>query len=106
MKLSNDKVCFNFSKSNKPVLHTTAPVSVTIQTLDCFSNQLRKEDDKLQFLDWDRINPATGPVYVEIKPINAPIIPMDIRTKGERIYALSDRSGRARDFGSESWTGR
>ena len=65
MKLSNDKVCFNFSKTNKPVLHTAAPASITIQTLDCFSNQLRKEDDKLQSLDWDRINPATGPVYVE-----------------------------------------
>ncbi len=65
MKLSNDKVCFNFSKTNKPVLHTAAPASITIQTLDCFSNQLRNEDDKLQSLDWDRINPATGPVYVE-----------------------------------------
>lgn len=65
MKLSNDKVCFNFSKTNTPALCTAAPVSITFQTLDCFSNQLRREDDKLQSLDWDKINPATGPVYVE-----------------------------------------
>ncbi|MCI8637634.1 MAG: acetamidase [Coprococcus sp.] len=65
MKLSNDNVCFNFSKTNAPILRTAAPASVTIQTLDCFSNQLRREEEELQSLDWDRINPATGPIYVE-----------------------------------------
>ena len=65
MKLSNDKICYRFSKTNKPVLHTAPPVSVTIQTLDCFSNQLRREEDELLSLDWDKVNPATGPIYVE-----------------------------------------
>ena len=48
--VAEDAVPLAAAKTNKPVLHTAAPASVTIQTLDCFSNQLRKEDDKLQSL--------------------------------------------------------
>jgi amidase len=38
---------------------------VIFQTKDCFSNQLNEPQDKLEQLDWDRINPATGPVFVK-----------------------------------------
>ena len=34
-------------------------------TKDCFNNQITSEEYVLDALDWDHINPATGPVYVE-----------------------------------------
>ena len=34
-------------------------------TKDCFNNQITSEEYVLDKLDWDHINPATGPVYVE-----------------------------------------
>ena len=34
-------------------------------TRDCFNNQITGEDYVMDTLDWDHINPATGPVYVE-----------------------------------------
>lgn len=34
-------------------------------TRDCFNNQITSEDYVMDGLDWDHINPATGPVYVE-----------------------------------------
>ena len=34
-------------------------------TRDCFNNQIASEDYVMDVLDWDHINPATGPVYVE-----------------------------------------
>ena len=34
-------------------------------TRDCFNNQIDSEDYVMDVLDWDHINPATGPVYVE-----------------------------------------
>lgn len=34
-------------------------------TNDCFNNQITDEDYIMDTLDWEHINPATGPVYVE-----------------------------------------
>jgi amidase len=38
---------------------------VIIETQDCFANQLRTPDDTLETMDWNQINPATGPIFVE-----------------------------------------
>lgn len=65
MILENNKSIFNFDKNQEPVLRVKSGEKVTISTMDCFSNQLREEGDKLDQLDWDRVNPATGPIYVE-----------------------------------------
>ncbi|GAB1475720.1 acetamidase/formamidase family protein [Bacillota bacterium] len=65
MNLFSDNAIYNFSRDNAPALRVKAPATLNIETLDCFSNQLRDPDDTLDQLDWDRINPATGPVYVE-----------------------------------------
>jgi len=65
MKLAGDKVIFSFSKDHEPVLRVPAGTTLEIETLDCFSNQLRNADDTMEQLEWERVNPATGPVYVE-----------------------------------------
>ncbi|MEF9922939.1 MAG: acetamidase/formamidase family protein [Anaerovoracaceae bacterium] len=65
MKISSDKSVFNFSCDNKPVAKVENGAEVVIETKDCFSNQLRKPEDTMDFLDWDATNPTTGPVYVE-----------------------------------------
>jgi amidase len=65
MKLTSDKVIFSFSKEHDPVLRVQAPVDLEVETMDCFSNQLRNPEDTMEQLDWDRVNPATGPVFVE-----------------------------------------
>ncbi len=36
-----------------------------LETADCFDDQVRAQGDFLDTIDWDRVNPATGPVYVE-----------------------------------------
>jgi len=33
--------------------------------MDCFSNQIRREEDTLETIDWERVNPATGPIFIE-----------------------------------------
>ncbi len=65
MVLSTDNVIFNFSKNHTPVLKVPAPSTLDVETFDCFSNQLRNPSDTLTQLDWNRINPATGPIFVE-----------------------------------------
>ena len=39
--------------------------TVRIRTKDCFGNQLQSANDTVDNIDWDAINPATGPVFVE-----------------------------------------
>lgn len=65
MKISADKVIYAFSRNNKPVLIVPSGTAINIETLDCFSNQLRNPEDKMAALDWDRINPVTGPIFIE-----------------------------------------
>ena len=65
MFLSKNNVIFNFCKDHPPVLKVSAPATLDIETFDCFSNQLRDPSDKIEQLDWERINPATGPIFVE-----------------------------------------
>jgi amidase len=64
-ELNDEKVLFAFARDLEPVLTVESGETVRIRTLDCFSNQLRTEDDKMDALDWDRVNPATGPIYVD-----------------------------------------
>ncbi|MCM3610100.1 acetamidase/formamidase family protein [Planococcus sp. MERTA32b] len=64
-KLSNDDVIYSFSRKNSPVLRVQSGDTVSIDTYDCFTNQIQSPDQEVAAIDWDRINPATGPVYVE-----------------------------------------
>ncbi len=63
--LSSDCHIFAFDKRNEPALAINSGDSVQIQTMDCFADQLKTAEDRLDSIDWNRINPATGPIYVE-----------------------------------------
>ncbi len=64
-KLSNDDVIYSFSRKNAPVLRVNSGDTVSIDTCDCFTDQIQSADQEVAAIDWNRINPATGPVYVE-----------------------------------------
>ena len=59
------KTIFAMSSSAVPVCRAGSYETVTFVTKDCFDNQFTEEGDVLDSLNWDCINPATGPVYVE-----------------------------------------
>jgi len=65
MKINNDSVFYSFCKTNVPAAKISAPATVEFQTLDCFGNQIRNPEDVFEGFDWDRMNPTTGPLYVE-----------------------------------------
>ena len=65
MKLRCDHTINNFSKDNKPVMAVSAPITMTIETKDCYSNMLRTPETRGQHVPSEFINPATGPVYIE-----------------------------------------
>lgn len=64
-ELNDDRVIFAFSPEAEPVLTVSSGDTVRIKTKDCFGNQVRTDQDKLDEIDWNAINPATGPIFVE-----------------------------------------
>ncbi len=64
-ELNDSKVIYAFAPNLEPALTVPSGETVRIRTKDCFGNQIQTADDVLDEIDWDRINPATGPIYVE-----------------------------------------
>lgn len=63
--LSCSKVIYSFSKEHAPVIRVKPGTTVEIETYDCFQNQVQTADTKIEGIDWDAINPATGPIHIE-----------------------------------------
>lgn len=63
--IKRDRVFFSFSPQLQPVAHLQQGEQFIMETHDCFEGQLHSETDLVASLDWDHVNPATGPVYIE-----------------------------------------
>jgi amidase len=63
--LHKDRRVFAFSGDAEPALTVGAGTRVRLETADCFDDQVQSQGDVLDAIDWDRVNPATGPVSVE-----------------------------------------
>ena len=76
--LSNDQVFYAFAPDLEPHLTVDQGEEFVLNTCDCFENQLSSDEDTLDKLDWNRINPATGPVAISgVKPGN--VVRIDIK---------------------------
>ena len=64
-KLTRENVFYAFAPELEPALRVAQREEFILETHDCFTGQLKTEKDLLDGLDWDRVNPATGPVYIE-----------------------------------------
>ena len=51
------------NKDNVPVFNVEAGSQIVFETCDCFENQIQSQNTTTSKLDWNRINPATGPIF-------------------------------------------
>jgi amidase len=63
-RLGRDQVIWSFGPDLEPVLEVEPGETVVFETNDCFTGQIRCEDDLVTEIDLERINGATGPVAV------------------------------------------
>ncbi len=56
---------FSFDKEHKPVITVQRGDKITFNTVDCFSCQIKSSKDLVGDINFDEVNPGTGPVYVE-----------------------------------------
>ena len=64
MRLTKDNCVYSFSKDHKPACRIQAPAQITLETRDCYGDQLRCGTGSTE-IEWDHVNPTTGPVFVE-----------------------------------------
>ena len=62
--VKREHVFFAFGPASAPVLAVEQGEEIVIETHDCFQGHLRSEADPLGDVDWNHVNPATGPIYV------------------------------------------
>jgi amidase len=63
-RLGRDQVIWAFGPELEPVLEIEPGDTVTFETNDCFTGQIRSENDLVTEIDLERINSATGPIAV------------------------------------------
>jgi amidase len=63
-RLNRSNIIYAFSKENEPILHVDSGSQIEIETYDCFENQILSNDASYQGMDWDKVNPATGPIFI------------------------------------------
>lgn len=93
--LNDGSVVFNFSRDNAPALKVPSGAEVEVETKDCFSDQLQTPEDTLESIDWDRVNPATGPIFVEgAQPGDALAVTIkSISVAGQGVMAVGKDMG-------------
>ncbi len=65
LRISSNHVVYQMWEGNAPAAKAPSGSTVVFETLDCFENQITQECQLLSGIDWDHINPATGPLFVE-----------------------------------------
>ena len=65
LTIQKEHAVYAMAPDNAPVAKVQNGDTLCFETSDCFGEQITQECHKMGTLDWSRINPATGPVYVE-----------------------------------------
>ncbi|NHK32061.1 MAG: acetamidase [Asgard group archaeon] len=64
-RVSMKDVVFKADKNNKPILKIKSGDTVIFECRDAFNQVIKKPDDLPINFDMEKINPATGPVFIE-----------------------------------------
>jgi len=65
IRVPKNHLIYAMATDNAPVLTAASGSTLVFETCDCFENQITSPDVEFKALDWSRINPATGPVFIE-----------------------------------------
>ncbi|MDO5716144.1 MAG: acetamidase/formamidase family protein [Tissierellia bacterium] len=65
LKLRKEQCIFTMDSNNEPIGKIKSGEKVIFETCDCFSDTVKTEEDTVSTIDFNRINPATGPLYIE-----------------------------------------
>ncbi len=95
ISIPKDRHVFALAADAPPVVRVPDGAVVELEPADCFSDQVRRPGDTLGSVDWEQINPATGPVYVEgARPGDVLAVHIErIEIDRQGVMAVSDGFG-------------
>ena len=64
-RLASDHCVYSMDRSNAPAIAIEPGENIVVETQDCYSNTVKTQSDSFRPEDWDRVNPATGPIEVK-----------------------------------------
>lgn len=64
-RINRERVIFEMNQENEPVETAMNGETVIFETMDCFSGEVQTEEDTMSDIDFAKVNPATGPLYVQ-----------------------------------------
>ncbi len=84
--IKGDKVIYKFSNQMDHIDKVNLNEKFIVETNDCFFQQIQNEETLLEELDYDCLNPATGPIFVEgAEPgdlLKVDILAIEVANKG------------------------
>ena len=60
-----DQSVYALGENKENAIRVSTGEVIDIYTKDCFDNQVTSEDYEMHCFDWNHVNPATGPLYIE-----------------------------------------
>src|SRR5665648_359629 len=104
LMISKENLFYQFSKENKPIKKVKIGEKIVIETIDAFGNQIKNVEDKLNELDWNKVNPATGPIFIigAEKGDLLKVIIHDIQIDSKGVMASIPKAGIFGDMHLES----
>lgn len=91
LTIKRETAVYAMSPDNTPIARVRSGETLVFETSDCFGGQIACEQDRMGTLDWSRINPATGPVFVEdAKPgdtLKVEILKIDLAAQAAMVEA-------------------
>ncbi|GAM55267.1 acetamidase [Vibrio ishigakensis] len=80
---------YAMSKDNAPVARVKPNQTFSLDTFDCFRNQMEDAGYILEEIDFAKVNPATGPVFVEGAQVGdtlaVTILDIELAAKGSMV---------------------
>ena len=64
IRIAQDRRIFSMDKMNAPSETANSGDTVVFAMTDAFGGQVTRPDQTLDSLDWERVNPATGPLFI------------------------------------------
>ncbi|NMB26718.1 MAG: acetamidase [Tissierellia bacterium] len=78
VRIPRDKVIYEMSKDNKAVVEVEINEAFVVETHDCYTGTLKDESQPASSVPWEKINPATGPIYIKgAKPGDILVVNID-----------------------------
>ncbi|MHA6603177.1 acetamidase/formamidase family protein [Aerococcus urinae] len=65
MHITKDHYVFSMDKNLEPIAKVASGQRLQVDVWDCFKGSVQDEKDLISGIDFNEINPATGPIYVE-----------------------------------------